>query len=222
MQYPYTFLRNAIDIYPVLGKEFTSAPHVFDYSSSNPLWSDVDVRDVDTMQHILNEELAKHDANWGIAGYLEDRSARLKGTFLYDIGRIYHLGVDIIVSAGAKVHTPLSGVIENAGYESGKGNYGGYSIVKHTGYGDTFYSLYGHLNKETLLKVGSEVSAGDVIGEVGMKEQNGNWTEHIHMQIISEQGKREDWFFKGYCTYDDIPTIGERCPNPLFMLRYTG
>jgi hypothetical protein len=45
--------------------------------------------------------------------------------------RYFHLGLDIIVPLHAELRTPLDAVVEEAGYEEGDGNYGGYVLLRH-------------------------------------------------------------------------------------------
>src|SRR5262249_23733641 len=60
-------------------------------------------------------------------------------------------------------------------------------ILEHrTPEGQTFYTLYGHLGLETLagLRVGQTIAAGQQLGSIGSPEGNGNWTPHVHFQLI--------------------------------------
>src|SRR5712664_4511661 len=52
--------------------------------------------------------------------------------------------------------------------------------------GQEFFTLYGHLSKDSLagLEVGQRVSRGQPFAHVGSTQENGNWTPHVHFQII--------------------------------------
>src|SRR5437773_10431932 len=54
--------------------------------------------------------------------------------------------------------------------------------------GEQFFTLYGHLTKETLtaLKPGQRVGRGEEFARVGAPDENGGWTPHAHFQIILE------------------------------------
>lgn len=219
--YPFLLQSQNRDIFPLLGDQFTGDPHLFDYSSENKKWWEVNVRDIPLMEKLIQDELQENGKNWGIAGYLEDRSRRLAGVkHLMEEKRFYHLGIDIIVPAKTKLFAPMDGVVETSGYEEGSGNYGGYIILKHDVGGQALYSLYGHLDPNTLLTTGTPVHAGQEFGTVGDHDVNGNWTHHIHMQIITEKGKNEGWFSRGYCRLNQIPGMADICPNALFLFKY--
>ena len=63
------------------------------------------------------------------------------------------------------------------------------SCLQHqTGSGDVFYTLYGHLDRESLpaLKVGDAVLKGQRLAAIGSAEVNGGWTPHLHFQVITD------------------------------------
>ena len=87
-----------------------------------------------------------------------------------------HKGVDFAAALGTKVKASGNGVIDFIGRQNG---YGNVVIIKHH---DKFTTLYAHLNDFTEgLKVGSKVSQGDVIGEVGRT----GWATgpHLHYEF---------------------------------------
>src|SRR5207253_483906 len=51
---------------------------------------------------------------------------------------------------------------------------------------EKFFTLYGHLTKETLaaLKPGQRVVRGEEFARVGATDENGGWMPHVHFQII--------------------------------------
>jgi 4-aminobutyrate aminotransferase-like enzyme len=66
-------------------------------------------------------------------------------------------------------------------------DYGPVVILQHqTGDGEEFFTLYGHLTKETLgrLEVGQRIGLGEAFARVGAASENGGWTPHVHFQII--------------------------------------
>lgn len=89
----------------------------------------------------------------------------------------FHNGIDLAANTGTEVFASKSGVVVASGYSSSAGNY---VIIQHE---DGLYSSYFHLN--TLgATAGTEVSTGDVIGEVGT---TGNSTgPHLHFAISTD------------------------------------
>jgi murein DD-endopeptidase MepM/ murein hydrolase activator NlpD len=129
--------------------------------------------------------------------------------------RYFHLGIDFVLPAGTAIYAPISGVVEESGYEEGDGNYGGYVILRHEfPQTETFYTMFGHLSLSHLPEIGRSVSQSDKIGEVGAQHENGGWNEHTHVQVITEKGKEKGFFFKGYCNAATMPEITELCPDP--------
>src|SRR2546425_1175392 len=60
-------------------------------------------------------------------------------------------------------------------------------VLRHeTREGEDFFTLYGHLTKDTLtgLKVGQRVARGENFARVGATSENGGWVPHVHFQII--------------------------------------
>jgi 4-aminobutyrate aminotransferase-like enzyme/Ser/Thr protein kinase RdoA (MazF antagonist) len=101
--------------------------------------------------------------------------------------RTVHLGMDLFVEPGTRLRAPLNGVVCMAANNAAPLDYGPLVILEHeTGNGEKFFTLYGHLSKETLvgLKVGQRIGRGEEFARVGATEENGGWTPHVHFQII--------------------------------------
>ncbi len=104
-----------------------------------------------------------------------------------DERRTMHLGMDLFVEPGTRLRAPLDGVVHIAANNSAPLDYGPLVILQHeAGDGEKFFILYGHLTKETLLKLkaGQRVVRGEEFAQVGATEENGGWTPHVHFQII--------------------------------------
>ena len=71
-----------------------------------------------------------------------------------------HKGTDYAAPTGTPITTTASGVVEQAGYTAGNGNF---VKVKHNG---TYSTQYLHMSK-ILVRRGQHVNQGDVIGRVG-------------------------------------------------------
>jgi 4-aminobutyrate aminotransferase-like enzyme/Ser/Thr protein kinase RdoA (MazF antagonist) len=104
-----------------------------------------------------------------------------------DERRTVHLGMDLFVEPGTRLRAPLDGVVCVAANNAAPLDYGPLIILQHkTGTGEKFFTLYGHLSKETLVrvKVGQRIGRGEEFARVGAAEENGGWTPHVHFQII--------------------------------------
>jgi murein DD-endopeptidase MepM/ murein hydrolase activator NlpD len=85
-----------------------------------------------------------------------------------------HEGLDLAAPAGTGVYAAADGVVTETGEDP---VYGRYIIIKH---GDSWASLYGHLQKiETTLR--SEVRSGTLIGRVGSTGQSTG--PHLHFEL---------------------------------------
>jgi murein DD-endopeptidase MepM/ murein hydrolase activator NlpD len=89
----------------------------------------------------------------------------------------YHTGFDFSAPVGTPVHTPDDGVVTTAGSGSASGWAGTYVTVRH---GDGTTSLYAHLSTATV-RVGEKVSAGQVVGRVGMTGRT--FGPHLHFEV---------------------------------------
>src|SRR5437762_6833924 len=104
-----------------------------------------------------------------------------------DERRTIHLGMDLFVEPGAPLSAPLDGVVHIVANNSAPQDYGPLVILRHEpSVGEEFFTLYGHLSKESLVsvEVGQRVSRGQPFARVGSAQKNGRWTPHVHFQII--------------------------------------
>jgi 4-aminobutyrate aminotransferase-like enzyme/Ser/Thr protein kinase RdoA (MazF antagonist) len=102
-------------------------------------------------------------------------------------GRTIHLGIDLFAPPGTPVHAPLRGSVHAMADNAQPQDYGPVVILRHeTDDSTPFYTLYGHLSRETLgrLTVGQTIERGALIGTLGAIEENGNWPPHLHLQLI--------------------------------------
>lgn len=132
-------------------------------------------------------------ARFAIGLYGEDRavySGGQYGTPGSSERRIRHLGIDIFVPAGTPLHAPLRGVVLSAVDNAVPCDYGPTVILEHRAGedGPPFWTLYGHLSRETLelVRPGMTVEAGSLIGSIGDPSVNGGWAPHLHFQLITD------------------------------------
>lgn len=117
-----------------------------------------------------------------------------------DEWRTLHIGLDLFTDAGCPVRLPIAGRVHGVRNNAGPRDYGPTVIVEHkVSDADgpfTFYTLYGHLDMETLSGVspGQPLPAGATVGRLGGPHVNGGWSPHLHFQIIVDLLDREGEF----------------------------
>lgn len=166
----------------------------------------------------IKNKLSNSGQPVGIGRYNEDRTI-YNHSSLFGSKRTIHLGMDLILPSRTKVFSPLGGTVHSFQDNKGIGDYGPTIILQHQLQGVIFYTLYGHLNRESLLNVfeGQRILQGEEIGEIGEFEVNGNWFEHLHFQIIADVGNRRG-DFPGVCSHEDSQHYLNVCPDPNLIL----
>ncbi|KIC18253.1 aminotransferase class III-fold pyridoxal phosphate-dependent enzyme [Leisingera sp. ANG-DT] len=143
-----------------------------------------------------------------------------KGPWKASNRRTVHLAVDAFAPAGKAMFAPLRGTVFVAEYRKGHLDYGGVIILRHeTPDGDSFYTLYGHLDPEflTRLKSGDVVEKGEEFCRLGDPSQNGGWAPHVHFQLaLTTEGIEADW--PGVGDPDEMYLWRALCPNPAALL----
>jgi 4-aminobutyrate aminotransferase-like enzyme/Ser/Thr protein kinase RdoA (MazF antagonist) len=140
----------------------------------------------------LSAEMKQAGAAFGVGRYDEPRLVYTSPLFgasdnPTDERRTVHLGIDLFVEPGTRLRAPLDGLVCVSTNNVAPLDYGPLVILQHeTGDGEKFFTLYGHLTKETLagLKAGQRVGRGEEFARVGTTDENGGWTPHVHFQII--------------------------------------
>ncbi len=154
-------------------------------------------------------------------GYDEDRAIYAGEAFTAgDEPRTVHLGVDIAAPAGTEVFAPLAGRVHGFQDNAAAFDYGPTIILEHAIAADlTFYTLYGHLSRESLagLFAGRVFGAGERIATLGVAEVNGNWPPHLHFQIILDIGEAHG-DFPGVCRKSQREIWRRICPDPRPLL----
>jgi 4-aminobutyrate aminotransferase-like enzyme/Ser/Thr protein kinase RdoA (MazF antagonist) len=167
----------------------------------------------------IGDHIREAGATAGIGRYREPRLLYLAPAFGAaddERRRTVHLGADVFVPPGTPVHAPLDGIVHIARDNVAPLDYGPVVILQHeTGDGDTFYTLYGHLSRESLagLSPGQLIARGEAFARVGDAEVNGGWTPHVHHQVIVdllELGAD----FPGVCAARLLPVWEAFSPDP--------
>jgi len=132
--------------------------------------------------------------------------------------RTVHLGTDIWLEANTPLHAPLAGTVHSVYNNDHHKDYGPTVILQHVIEDWTFYTLYGHLSKNTLslLNVGDTITKGTLIGYIGDIEENGHWAPHVHFQIILDMlGFTSD--FPGVAFPKNVDIWKSLCPDPAYL-----
>ncbi|MFI5154642.1 MAG: aminotransferase class III-fold pyridoxal phosphate-dependent enzyme [Chitinophagales bacterium] len=137
------------------------------------------------------------------------------------VWRTIHIGLDFFAAAGTPVKAALSGTIHSFANNNAERDYGPTIILEHRVSNELcFYALYGHLSEASLqnISAGKKVQAGEKIAEVGDRQANGNWTPHLHFQLIMDMlGQEGD--FPGVCSPGEAPVWLSLCPDPWLLIK---
>mmetsp|Transcript_8685 Transcript_8685/g.13465 ORF Transcript_8685/g.13465 Transcript_8685/m.13465 type:complete len:336 (+) Transcript_8685:114-1121(+) len=110
--------------------------------------------------------------------------------------RTIHVGIDIGVPVGVKIHSFVDGVIHSLGYNEAIGDYGHVIVVEHRiSATSKCWVLYGHLDANSIKgkHVGQKIKKGEVIGRIGDTSENGGWTgTHLHFQVAMTPPQTHD------------------------------
>lgn len=199
----------------------------FDFTAANQEIDEAIFKDTATFSNYINHKLQTSGAKFGIGGYNESRTLyRRSELFNGDEPRTIHLGVDIWGAAGTSVYTPLGGSVHSFAYNNSFGDYGATIILQHQLDAIIFYTLYGHLSHANLLhlKEGKYISRGELLGQFGQPEENGNWPPHLHFQVIRDMRIRKG-DYPGVCAASERESYLSNCPDPdliLNMIRHAG
>ena len=193
----------------------------FDLAQTNRELGKVECGDIDGLENLIEEIIKREGANIGWGGYAEKRHWYQTDQHFVDQGegRSIHLGVDIWSSAGTPVHSPLAAKIHSFNDNNIGWDYGPTIILEHSIEGLTFFTLYGHLNRKSLLgkDVGQIIRIGEKIGEIGTREVNGGWPPHLHFQIILDIGEHKG-DFPGVIAESKSEEFLLNCPDPNLIL----
>ncbi len=184
--------------------------------------SSQDLEDLDdaSLDAAIFSRISRAGAIAGVGGYLENRSVyAATELFQGDTERCIHIGVDVFMPAGTPVHAPLEGVVHSFANRRVRGDYGPVIILAHELDGAVFHSLYGHLDEASLngLSEGAAVASGAQVARIGPRPVNGDWTPHLHFQLIRDmQGIRGD--YPGVVRADEVSFYRANCPDPTPLL----
>lgn len=194
---------------------------IIDLSKNNPHFHNIKIQDPEEFDNLILNEIKNSGAKVGVGGYLEDRLIYNQSeNFNGDERRTIHLGIDLWVKPQTVVYAPLEGKVHSYANNEGLGNYGPTIILEHNITDLTFYTLYGHLTRDSLktLKRGSTLKTGALLGRIGTSSENGGWPAHLHFQIITDlEGNYGD--FPGVSAPSSLSKYVSLCPDPNLILK---
>lgn len=164
-----------------------------------------------------------HTSRWTIGRYDEDRGIYQQDLFVNGAEpRTVHVGLDLGGPAGVAVHAFADGEVAFAGDNNQPGDYGPTIITRHQVGGAPLWMLHGHLSRASLdhSPVGRTLRAGDVVGWLGTRDENGGWEPHVHIQITRQEPTGPD--LPGVVTRAERAAALRRFPNPLSVLGPVG
>jgi 4-aminobutyrate aminotransferase-like enzyme len=178
----------------ILDADLRNAPSlVFDLGvGSTFLGANPDTSKTEVLTEKIFAEMKRTGFQAGVGRYEEARTLYTSALFgggnnPAEERRTIHLGIDLFVEPGAALRAPLDGVVHILANNTAPQDYGPLVILRHeTGEGEEFFTLYGHLTRDTLngLKTGQRIAQGETFARVGTALENGGWPPHVHFQII--------------------------------------
>lgn len=207
---------------PIVPIDFKKEKYLkLDLSVNNPKLQNYNFHNIEEMDRFIEDVLTQANVKIAVGGYAEERAIyQSSDVFKTSEGsRSIHLGVDIFMPAGTAVFTPLDGKVHSFQNNNNFRDYGPTIILEHQLENINFYTLYGHLSLDSLknLKEGQIFHRGEKIAEFGTSEENGQWSPHLHFQIIKDMlGKKGD--FIGVAPKSEKDFYLENCPDPNFIL----
>lgn len=191
-----------------------------DLSETNLKAKHINPSNHEELQAYLDHLNTKNNSKVLYGGYLEKRNLYANSALFNSKSiRNIHLGLDLWAAAGTKIKAPLDAVLYAAHYNEGVGNYGGTIILKHQFNEITFFSLYGHLSKDSLnLNVGQSIKKNEFFCRLGNALENGNYVPHLHFQwIINLEVNAKD--YPGVCSENQIKFFAKNSPKPELIFK---
>ncbi|HER40360.1 MAG TPA: peptidase M23, partial [Salinimicrobium catena] len=199
-----------------------------DLSVKNPDLSGRELSSSETFSKYISGYLSRTGKKVAWGGYNEVRGLYLRSELFSaeeqeELKRNIHLGIDIWAEAGTAVLAVLDGKVHSFRDNDNFGDYGPTIILEHEEEGRTFYTLYGHLSRESLesLAAGTEVSQGQKIAELGAPSENGDYAAHLHFQVIRDL-KDQKGDFPGVTSRKLQAEYLDNCPDPNLLLKIEG
>jgi len=210
---------------PVIDTKYKLKDYVkIDISVANKELNALEIPSPMEFKKYIDDYVSEQKGKVAYGGYDEKRNLYRQSVIFNDekglSPREIHIGLDIWCDVGTAVLAPWDGTVHSFNVNEGLGNYGPTIILEHIVDEKTFYTLYGHLKKKSIINLcfGQIVEAGDKIGEVGSPKVNGGYAPHLHFQIIDDlQGNNGD--YPGVVAKEDLDFYLKNCPDPNLFLK---
>jgi 4-aminobutyrate aminotransferase-like enzyme/Ser/Thr protein kinase RdoA (MazF antagonist) len=187
--------RKAGNLAPVVGRDLKAeATRIFDLSAASlELPSELNLADVEAFTEFIFGRMKAEGAAIGVGRWNEARLCYRAQQFGREGNdgmewRAVHIGMDVFLEAGSAVFAPLGGRVHSFRDNALPLDYGPTIILEHDAGGVPFFTLYGHLSRESLagLRAGQPIERGQQIATLGDAQVNGGWPPHLHFQIIAD------------------------------------
>ncbi len=155
---------------------------------------------------------------YGVGRYNERRPGMYEGEQYQADRRDIHVGVDIAAPVGEPVHAFFDGTIFKLGDNALPYDYGPTIITRHEWLEQTVYALHGHLARSSLSLWSEEdtFTAGQILGQIGEKSENGGWNPHVHFQLCLYEPQTHD--LPGVVSVRDREWALKAFPDPRLVL----
>lgn len=193
-----------------------------DLSDNNTELTIDEIEDNEVFGRYIRRFIEENNADLAIGKYNENRTIYRKSEHFTPKGeepRSIHLGTDLWLEVGTTIHAPLSGNVHSFQNNDNYGDYGPTIILEHDLDGQTFFTLYGHLDNNSLKNIhqGQYIAQGKAFCKLGNANENGQWPAHLHFQIIKDMmDKHGD--FPGVARPSERDKYLEICPDPGLIL----
>ncbi|MBP6181869.1 peptidoglycan DD-metalloendopeptidase family protein [Flavobacterium sp.] len=196
-----------------------------DLSTLNIDLSKLDVSNSIDFEKYIENYLRARKAQVAFGGYNEERNLYKRSAAFNNLKteeRNIHIGLDLWIKSGTPVLAALDGTIHSFNYNAGLGDYGPTLILEHKIENQVFYTLYGHLSLKSIteIKIGDVIKKGQQIATLGNSAINGDYSPHLHFQIIKNIGANFG-DYPGVCSKSDLEYYLENCPDPNLLLKIT-
>lgn len=209
------------DLFPTIQK---TTIYPIDLSTTNSLVkTEAEFNNPDAFQSKLDVIQYENSNKIITGGYLEKRAlytSDIYNSSNSDEKRNIHLGVDFWLPKNTPVHAIFNGEIVFSHHQKDEKGYGGFVVLKHKETNIEFYTLYGHLSKNSVanFKKGDIIKKNKEIGVLGNYKENGNWIPHLHFQIMLDLLNYQN-DFPGVVLESELDYWKKICPNPNLLFK---
>lgn len=197
--------------------------HFFDFSKKSVFFQKIANSDsVDLISKVIFDEIRENGAKIGVGKYNEERDSYSSANYRdKNENRTIHIGMDLFLPYNTPIIAPIDGIIHSFQNNDIALDFGPTLILKHYNENNKidFFTLYGHLSKQSLgqFYVDKKIKKGDIIGYIGDSNENGNWTPHLHFQLICDMLDKQGDFI-GVAPKSKIKLWNSICPDPNIIL----